>query len=191
MVAELSREAHRRTGGGVKRVVLIGSESTGKTTLARRLAEHYGVEWIPEFVREYSATKNGALDFSDHGAIARGQMALEDEHITRATSRHARLLIQDTDLLSTAVYCAHYYGHCPSWIQRAADARRPDLYLLLDIDLTWVPDPQRDRGHMRTEMQTLFRDAVERSGVPFAVISGEEEQRCARAREAIEDLLNR
>src|SRR5439155_26487833 len=97
MVAELSREAHRRTGGGVKRVVLIGSESTGKTTLARRLAEHYGVEWIPEFVREYTVAKNGALDFSDHGAIARGQMALEDEHITRATSRHARLLIQDTD----------------------------------------------------------------------------------------------
>ena len=189
MASELPRTTGRRTRAGVKRVVLIGSESTGKSTLARRLAEHYGVEWVPEFVREYADSKDGALEFTDHGPIARGQMAREDEYITRATARNASLLIQDTDLLSTAVYCAHYYGQCPQWLQDAAQTRRPDLYLLLDVDAPWTPDPQRDRGHMRSEMQALFRAAVIRSGVPFVEVSGDLEQRFATARLAIENLL--
>jgi NadR type nicotinamide-nucleotide adenylyltransferase len=174
----------------VRRVVLIGSESTGKTTLAQRLAEHYGVKWVPEFVREYAAGKGGALDFSDHGPIAQGQIALEDQFRAAAAAGDDNLLIEDTDLLSTAVYCMHYYGRCPAWLQEAARERRPDLYLLLDIDLPWSPDPQRDRGHMRPEMHALFRDAVERSGVPYVLVSGDAEHRFAAAHHAIDNLLN-
>lgn len=172
----------------MKRVVLTGSESTGKTTLAQQLAEHFRVSWVPEFVREYADTKGAPLEFSDHGPIARGQMALEDEYRSRAAEHNEHLLIQDTDLLSTAVYCAHYYGECPRWIQDAARERRPDLYLLLDIDLPWIADAARDRGHMRLEMQALFRDAVERSGVPFTEIKGDTGERFATAREAIERI---
>jgi NadR type nicotinamide-nucleotide adenylyltransferase len=174
----------------VKRVVLTGSESTGKTTLARDLADHYGTEWVPEFVRDYAATKGGALGFADHGPIARGQMQREDEYIARAEGRGASLIVQDTDLLSTAVYCAHYYGHCPTWIEEAATARRPDLYLLMDIDIPWIPDPQRDRGHLRSEMHALFLDAVRRSGVPYVVIHGSDDARVRAAVTAIDNLLN-
>ena len=173
----------------MKRVVLIGSESTGKTTLARRLAQHYDVEWVPEFVREYADRKQGALGFDDHAPVARGQISLEDEYRTRATETNAPILIQDTDLLSTAIYCAHYYHKCPVWITEAASARRPDLYLLLDIDIPWTADPQRDRGDRREEMQALFREAVEKSGVPFVSISGGSEERFETARSAIDDLL--
>jgi len=175
----------------MKRVVLIGSESTGKTTLARRLAEHYDVEWVPEFVRDYAERKRAPLVFDDHAPIAHGQLALEDEYRVRSAERSTPLLIQDTDLLSTAVYCAHYYARCPIWLSDAARARRPDLYLLLDIDLPWTADPQRDRGHMREEMQSLFRQAVEQSGVPFVVIGGAAESRFAAARAAIDDLLKK
>lgn len=173
----------------MKRVVLIGSESTGKTTLARRLAAHYGVEWVPEFVRDYADRKQDPLVFDDHAPIARGQIALEDEFRTRASEVDAPLLLQDTDLLSTAIYCAHYYGKCPFWLTDAARARRPDLYLLLDIDIPWTADPQRDRGDMREEMQGLFREAVEQSGVRFVSISGDPDERFAKARGAIDDLL--
>ena len=100
----------------MKRVVLIGSESTGKTTLARRLAEHYDVEWVPEFVRDYAERKRAPLVFDDHAPIAHGQLALEDEYRVRSAERSTPLLIQDTDLLSTAVYCAHYYARCPIWL---------------------------------------------------------------------------
>src|SRR5262249_55244764 len=124
------------------RVVLTGSESTGKSTLAAAVAKHYRVEVVPEFVRAFAEQRGGVIEFSDHGPIARGQMALEDEHIARATqivsARPAHpalpappaLVIQDTDLLSTVVYCKHYFGRCPEWIEEAARARRPDLYLL-------------------------------------------------------------
>ena len=175
----------------MKRVVLIGSESTGKTTLARQLADYYGVEWVPEFVRGYADQKHDALVFDDHAPIARGQISLEDEYRTRAAEASAPLLFQDTDLLSTAIYCAHYYGRCPVWITDAARARRPDLYLLLDIDIPWTADPQRDRGHMREEMQELFREAVKESGAPFVQISGDERARFEQAREVIDGLLDK
>lgn len=171
----------------IMRVVLTGSESTGKSTLAARLAEHYRAELVPEFVREYAARRGGAIEFSDHGPIARGQMALEDEHIARAT----RLVVQDTDLLSTVVYCDHYFGMCPEWIREAAAARRPDLYLLMDIDLPWIADGVRDRGHLREEMQQLFHDAVFATRVPVSVIRGVGDDRFQRAVDAVDELLMR
>lgn len=178
-----------RADHGVKRVVLTGSESTGKTTLARRLAEHFGTEWVPEFVRDYAAAKGTPLTFEDHGPVARGQIQREDEYIARSRTSGAAVLIQDTDLLSTAVYCAHYYGASPAWIEQAVQERRPDLYLLLEIDIPWEADPQRDRGHMRPEMQALFAEAVRRSGAPFVVIRGSGEARFDAARAAIERTL--
>jgi NadR type nicotinamide-nucleotide adenylyltransferase len=167
------------------RVVLTGSESTGKTTLAARLAEHYGVRMVPEFVREYAARKNGPLEFGDHGPIARGQIALEDEAIARGEA----VVIQDTDLLSTVVYCDHYFGNCPRWIIDAARARRPDVYLLCEIDVPWIEDGIRDRGHMREDMQDLFRVAVRATAAPTVFIQGEAEQRFAKAVDAIDELL--
>jgi NadR type nicotinamide-nucleotide adenylyltransferase len=167
------------------RAVVTGSESTAKTTLAERLARYYRAELVPEFVREYAEARHGVIEFADHGPIARGQMALEDEAIARGN----RILIQDTDLLSTVVYCEHYFGKCPAWIAEAARERAPDLYLLCEIDVPWVADGVRDRGHMRDGMQRLFRDAVNQSGVPVAVITGDRDERLERATEAIDALL--
>ncbi len=166
------------------RVVLTGSESTGKTTLAGQLAAFYSTEFVPEFVRTFTAQKGAPPSFADHGPITRGQIALEDEYRARG---HA-LLVQDTDLLSTVVYCTHYFGHCPEWIEEAARERRPDLYLLCEIDLPWVADGVRDRGETREEMQQLFRDAVSASGVPFATITGIGEERLQRAVDVIDEL---
>jgi len=174
-----------RTRAGVIRVVLTGSESTGKTTLAGQLAVHYGAELVPEFVRAYAEQQGGIIEFSDHGPIARGQIALEDGHIARAQG----LVVQDTDLLSTVVYCKHYFGHCPPWIEEAAAARRPDLYLVCEIDIDWIADGVRDRGHMRDDMQHLFRDAVRASGVASANITGLGDERLERAVDAIDAFL--
>jgi len=167
------------------RVVLTGSESTGKTTLAERLARHYHTELVPEFVRGYAEARGGRIEFSDHGPIARGQMALEDAHIARG----GRVLIQDTDLLSTVVYCRHYFGACPPWIEATALERRPHLYLLCEPDIPWVADGVRDRGHMRAEMHELFRAAVITSGVATVAVRGDHEARCLLATQAIDGLL--
>src|SRR5688572_13468069 len=123
----------------MKRVVITGSESTGKTELARALGAHFAAPVSTEFVREFAA-RQGSLSFSDHGAIAKGQMASEDAAISRAT----RLVILDTDLVSTVVYCEHYFGRSPEWITEEARKRAGDLYLLLKPDIPWVPDGIRD-----------------------------------------------
>ncbi len=167
------------------RAVVTGSESTGKTTLAEQVARHYRAEVVPEFVREYAEARHGVIEFTDHGPIARGQMALEDAAIARGNP----LVVQDTDLLSTVVYCEHYFGKCPAWIAETARERVPDLYLLCEIDVPWVADGVRDRGHMREQMQLLFRAAVYQSGAPVAVITGDRSERFARATEAIDALL--
>ena len=168
------------------RVVLTGSESVGKTTLAAQLALHYGVACVPEYVREYAATLDRPLDFRDHGPIAYGQSAREAEFIARAST----LLIQDTDLLSTVVYCHHYFGRCPAFIEEAAVLRRPQLYLLLDIDVPWIADEVRDRGDRREEVQQLFEATLHRLGATFTRIGGDWPARFARASEAIDQLLH-
>ena len=161
----------------VIRVVLTGSECTGKSTLAAELARHYRVEVVPEFVRTYAEKKGSPIDFSDHGPIARGQMALEDESMARA----AHLVVQDTDLLVPVVYCRHYFGRCPAWIEEAAAERRPSLYLLCSPDIPWMADGVRDRGHMRQEMHEMFRRAVTASGAPSAELRGNRGKRLADA----------
>jgi len=167
------------------RVVLTGSESTGKTTLAADLSRHYGALWLPEYVRDYLEWKGQPLDPSDVEPIARGQIAAQDQALERA----GRLLLLDTDVLSTVVYAEHYYGSCAEWIRTAAVVRRADVYLLCDIDVPWTNDPQRDRPHSRSAMQALFREALETRGLPFVEIRGGWRERFLAARATIEQLL--
>jgi HTH-type transcriptional repressor of NAD biosynthesis genes len=171
------------------RVVVIGSESTGKTTLAERLAAHYGVPLAPEFVRRYAKAKHSPLESGDVEPIARGQLVVEDETAASAARLGSGLVILDTDLNSTVVYARHYYDACPMWIDEAARVRPADLYLILDIDVPWVADPQRDRGSRRPEMHRLFQERLAEIGAHHVVISGSWDERFARATAAIDDLL--
>ncbi len=175
----------------ITRIVLTGSESVGKTTLAQQLAAHYRAPMVPEFVREYAARKGAPLDFTDHGPIARGQMALEDAALASATAAGERLVIQDTDLVSTVTYCHHYFGRCPAFIEEAATARRAALYLLLDIDVPWVADGVRDRPHQRDEVHQLFVDTLARLDMPVQLVHGSWDARVATAVRLIDAQLDR
>ena len=172
------------TRSEILRVTLTGSESTGKTHLAERLAQRYRSAWSREFSREYASHKAAPLDASDVEPIARGQMRAEDEALQRARE----LALFDTDLVSTVVYAEHYYGSCPEWVKRAARERLADLYLLCDIDVAWIPDLQRDRPNAREEIQRAFEDTLEQFGARYALLQGTWEEREARAVDAIDAL---
>jgi HTH-type transcriptional repressor of NAD biosynthesis genes len=167
------------------RVVVTGSESTGKTTLAGELAAHYGTVSAPEFAREHLDLKGSPLDESDVESIARGQIAGEDEAALRASG----LLILDTDIVSTVVYSRYYYGRCPEWIAEAARHRRAQLYLLLQPDVPWVPDAeQRDRPAAREELHRLFRYALQAFGARYVEIGGSWAERRLRAIASIDAM---
>jgi len=171
----------------VIKVVLTGSESTGKTELARQLGDHFAAPVAEEFVRDYAAERGGKLGFDDHGPIAHGQMASENAAIAAAKG----LVLLDTDLVSTVVYCEHYFGRCPAWIEKNARARAGDLYLLLKPDIPWIADGVRDRGHRRDEMHDLFKAKLVEMRLRYVDISGDRDERFSLAVRAIESVVPR
>jgi len=177
-------------GRRLHRVVLIGPESTGKTSLAEELAVHYGVPWAPEYAREYVQRHGASLSFADVDPIGRGQEAGEDAAIARAIAQGAALVVLDTDLVSTMVYARHYYGRCPRWIEEEARRRRGSLYLLQEVDVAWIADGhQREQPGRRRELLARFRAALKAIGARVAEIRGPWEERRRRAIEATDRLL--
>jgi NadR type nicotinamide-nucleotide adenylyltransferase len=167
------------------RVVLTGGECTGKTTLARQLARSHGAAWVPEHAREYLNALARPLGYGDVEPIARGQIAAEDS----AAKAAPRLLILDTDLVSTVVYSRYYYGDCPAWIVTAARERLADIYLLHHPDVPWVADGlQRDLPQRRGEMHALFEDALKAFGARSVDIRGGWDERRALAAGALTAL---
>ena len=169
-------------------VCVIGPESTGKTTLARRLAEWLDTEWVPEASRGYAVRKGSELLASDVSPIAREHIELAEGAAERVRARGATALVLDTDLISTAVYARHYYGAVPAWIVRAQRERRADLYLLCDVDVPWVPDGARDRPQNRAAMFDLFRRGLAARDVRRVIICGDWVTRWERARDAVAAL---
>lgn len=174
----------------VPRVVVTGSESTGKTTLAAALAQALRTAWVPEYSRAYAQRVQRALTVHDVAPIAHGQLramrTAEGEWRTRFAARgDAPPLILDTDLVSTVVYARHYYGSCPAWIEEAARTNRGDLYLLCLPDLPWEADGVRDQPMAREQLHARFVETLEAFGCIVAPVSGAGEARRSRALAAL------
>ncbi|MEP7383935.1 MAG: ATP-binding protein [Gemmatimonadota bacterium] len=172
------------------RVVVTGSESTGKTTLATEVAAALGTQWVAEFARGYARQAQHDLTAADVEPIARGQRAAEELaiaawHDAFDGTASPPPLILDTDLVSTTVYAEHYYGHCPPWILAEARARLGDLYLLCEPDLPWEADGVRDRPAERHELHIAFRARLREFGARVAPVSGSGPARLGTALAAV------
>lgn len=181
----------------VKRIAVFGTESTGKTRLAEALARHFDVPWVPEYAREFW-DRHGVIGLEDMLPIAREQWRREDEAVRRQSSAggdSARLVICDTDALTTMLWSDLLYGTCPEELRREAEKRSRNyaLYLLLDTDVPFAPDPQRcfpDPAD-REKCARVWRGALERRGLPFVVIRGDWAERERAAIAAVESVLAR
>ncbi len=167
------------------KITLFGSESTGKTTLAAQLAAHYRTIWVPEYSRIYQEKHHRALTFRDVTPIAKGQLRLEKQYISKSPN----LLICDTDVLETKVYSEAYYGKTPAWLLRELPAHYADFYLLTNIDLPWQPDGIRDRPDDREAMHQRFKTELTSRKLPFQEISGSEPERLRQAIRTLEKWL--
>ncbi|MGC3948483.1 MAG: AAA family ATPase [Chryseolinea sp.] len=167
----------------VKKICVYGAESTGKSTLAIRLAGRYNTTYVPEVAREM-ITSN---DFTVHEIIEIGKA--HDARVEERTRQANKLLFCDTDVITTQIYSHHYLNVVPEVLLSIEQKTRYDLYFLLDIDVPWVADGLRDLGHRREEMMHLFRNALVERNIPFVTIKGDFAQREASMVAAVEQLL--
>jgi HTH-type transcriptional regulator, transcriptional repressor of NAD biosynthesis genes len=171
-----------------KRVCCIGVESSGTTTLAQNLAEHYQTVWIPEYGRWYSQGRrylNDQWETHEFVKIADGQIRWEDDLAYQAN----RLVVCDTDALATHVWHKRYVGHFTPVVEAIADSRHYDLYLLTEPDFEFVQDGTRDGEHIRMEMHRWFIDELIRKNRPFIQVQGSRQNRIIQATQGIDKLL--
>ena len=146
---------------------IVGPECTGKTALARALAEHLGVGYVREYARDYLAGRTG-YEPADVEAIARGQMALEADALAADESP----VILDTDLLVVRVWWEEKYGPLPDWLRRAFATQAPRHYLLTAPDLPWEPDPLRESPFDRQRLFEVYRATLAAEKLRFDVGGG-------------------
>jgi NadR type nicotinamide-nucleotide adenylyltransferase len=179
----------------MRKIVILGPESTGKSTLCAQLAEHYNTVWCPEYAREYLLQIKRPYTYDDLLHIAESQLALEDKY----TSSHARFtfdvsapLFIDTDMNVMKIWCEVVFGNCHTWILKQAAIRQYDLHLLCDVDLPWVKDELREYPDLefRKKLFKMYKDLLVNNYSRWAIISGNNTERLRSAIRVIDRELS-
>jgi NadR type nicotinamide-nucleotide adenylyltransferase len=192
----------------LKKIVIIGPESTGKSTLCTQLAEHYKTLWCQEYAREYLLKRGMNYSYDDLLMIAKGQLALEDEYVEEVIKSErqedrksvssglpdllsSRLLFIDTDMYVMKVWCEFVYGNCHRFILDQIAERKYDLYLFCNIDLPWVEDELREYPDLesREKLYLIYKDIMINQPVPWVDISGSQGERIQKAITAVDGLF--
>ena len=176
----------------VKKVVVIGPESTGKSSLCAMLATHFSSSWCPEYAREYLTTHGKAYQYADLLKIAKSQLILEDRYTNELIeSKKNPVLFVDTDMYVMKVWCEYVFHECHQFILQQICERKYDLYLLCDVDLPWVQDELREypEDGPRKELYQIYKDLLVNQSVPWVEISGNSEERDQIAIDAVSKIL--
>ncbi len=189
----------------IKKIVVIGPESTGKSTLCSKLAAHYNTVVVPEYAREYLEKNGKDYTYNDLLTIAKGQIELEDKvvgsrkkpgvkdviHSTSDIAHSEGLLFIDTDMYVMKVWCEFVFNKCHNWILNRIAERCYDGYLLCNVDLEWVKDALREYPDNKTreKLYYYYKDLMINQSVPWVDISGDYNTRFKKAINFIETKI--
>lgn len=180
----------------IKKVAVIGPESTGKSTLCQRLAEVYKTAWVPEYAREYLTTHDTPYTYNSLLNIAKGQLELEEKYFKELAEQHSPFptlhpLFIDTEMYVMKVWAEFVFNKCHQFIIDKIVERQYDLYLLCNIDLPWTPDVLREYPDPlpRQQLFRMYHDILINQSTPWAVISGDTEQRLHSSIAAVNEIL--
>ncbi len=186
----------------IKKIVAIGPESTGKSTLCQQLAEHFNTTWCPEYAREYLNQNGVKYSYNDLLKITQGQLAIED-HLTELTvngelltkdagspltAHRSQLLFIDTNMYVMKVWYEYVFEKCEYVVLEEITKRKYDLYLLCNTDLPWVAEDMREYPDEkpRKELYNIYKDLLINQTTPWVEISGSYDERLHNAIEAVQ-----
>lgn len=187
----------------IKKIVVIGPESTGKSTLCQQLANYYKTLCVPEFAREYLEKNGTNYTYENLLTIAKGQIALEEEYANIKKENlkpetgnpfaiQQSLLFIDTDMYVMKVWCEFVFDKCHNWILNQIAARQYDLYLLCNVDLLWAKDDLREYPNfeIRNKLYCYYKDIMINQAIPWVKIDGDYQQRPKKAIDSINSLIS-
>jgi NadR type nicotinamide-nucleotide adenylyltransferase len=187
----------------LKKIVVIGPESTGKSTLCKELADRYNTLWVPEYAREYLETNGMDYNYDDLLTIAQEQIISEEQYANIKLKNHRQqpnnllsaeqsFLFIDTDMYVMKVWCEFVFGKCHNWILNQIAKRQYDLYLLCNVDLPWTKDNLREYPNfeIRNKLYRYYQDIMINQSTPWIEIEGNYLQRSQKAIDGINSLLS-
>jgi len=180
----------------LKKIVVTGPESTGKSTLCEQLALHYNSAWVPEYAREYLLRHGMQYKYEDLLTIAKGQLELEDARAAELERKLgtgvAPILFIDTDMYVLKVWSEFVFGNCDHWILDQILIRKYDGYLLCRTDLPWVKDELREYPDLvnREKLFHIYKDCLINQDTPWSEISGQADQRLEGAIKIVDKLIS-
>jgi NadR type nicotinamide-nucleotide adenylyltransferase len=174
----------------IKKIVVIGPESTGKSTLCEQLAKHYHTEWVKEYAREYLLKNGNDYTFDTLLDIAKGQLVLEDqcvEKVLTADDQRLTTVFIDTDMYVMKIWSEYVFNNSHRWILKQIAERKYDLYLLCNVDIPWIKDELREYPDLasRQKLYHYYKDAMAGQQTPWIDISGNAEERLQKAIAAV------
>ena len=169
----------------IRKIAIMGPESTGKSKISAQLAEYYQTVWVPEFAREYCSNLGRLANYEDELEILKGQIALEEKYLPKAHN----ILICDTMFLTVKIYSEHVFKTYPPELDTYLRNHPYDLFLIMDIDLAWEEDPLREFPELRSYFMEIHIREVKALGVPYFIISGQGNDRFLNAQKCIDLFL--
>lgn len=169
----------------IKKIAIVGPESTGKSTITAQLARHYRTLWVPEYARYYCAALKEPCNLQDEVNMFHGQLALEDSILAIAEKD---FIFCDTTFITVKIWSDEVFGETPKVVLDALPEYKYDFYLLMDIDLPWQEDPLRDFPHKREHFMNIWHKELQALDARYEIISGEAD-RIDNAIHAVEKFL--
>ena len=167
----------------IKLICFYGPESTGKSTMAKRMAAIYKTEFVPEVSREIVNSNDFTLD--DIIRIGEAQT----ERVLQKAQTANRFLFCDTDLITTQIYCRHYLQEVPTILYELEEQIQYDTYFLFEVDVPWIADGLRDLGHRRKEMFEVFKSELDQRKIKYHIVSGTWAERESFIRAKLDELI--
>lgn len=171
----------------IKKIAILGAESTGKSVICEQLAKHYNTVFVPEYARTYFEEHDiNNYTTSDLEIIAKNQIELEKEYISKATN----YLFCDTSLITVKIWSTHKFNKVPKFITEYIKPTDYDLYLISNNDVQWVVDPQRRNEDLREHLFKWNKHELQKLSVDYKIIKGIGEDRLQCAIQLIDETFN-